>query len=245
MPIVERLFTEIKVDRTYEYEAPKPFSAYFGRPAIVVLGDPGAGKTTSFTEAAKVEPNAEYVSIRDFLALSIDRWRSKVLYLDGLDELRAKAKDGTTAFDQIRGNLDKLGCPPFRLSCRAADWYGSSDMERLKLVSQDKSIIALSLEPLSEQDIVTIAGDTVSDARSFIEEARRRGIYELLANPQTLNLILEVVQAGDWPRTRLELYERACLILAKESNEEHVRGLLGDVNIDVILSAAGYLSVVL
>ncbi len=222
MPIVERLFTEIKPEREHEYDAPKPLSAYFGRPAIVVLGDPGAGKTTSFKKAAKAEPNAEYVPIRDFLSLSINRWRNKVLYLDGLDEQRAKTKDGAAALDQLRGKLDELGCPPFRLSCRAADWYGSSDIERLTLVSQDKSVTALSLEPLTEQDIIAIASEKFSDARLFIEEARLRGIYELLTNPQTLKLILAVViQEGDWPRTRLKLYERACVILSKESNEEH------------------------
>lgn len=246
MTIVERLFTEIKREQVHEYEAPKPLSTYFGKPAIVVLGDPGAGKTTSFNEAVKAEPNSEYVSIRDFLTLSINRWRNKVLYLDGLDEQRAKTKDGAAALDKIRAKLDELGCPSFRLSCRAADWFGSSDIERLAMVSQDKSVTALTLEPLTHQDIVTIAGEMLPNAGLFIEEARQRGIYELLTNPQTLKLILAVViEKGDWPRTRIELYEHACVILAKESNEEHTGVLPSDVNTDLILSSAGYLSAII
>ncbi|MDA8098923.1 MAG: hypothetical protein M0042_04795 [Nitrospiraceae bacterium] len=102
----------------------------------------------------------------------------------------------------------------------------------------------MSLEPLSEQDILTIAYDKVSDARLFVKEARRRGIYELLTNPQTLDLIMTVVHTGDWPHTRLELYESACRILVKE-REEHNRALPADVNIDMMLSAAGYLSAVI
>jgi len=246
MPIVERLFTEIKPAGSYDFEPPKPLSVYFSRPAIVVLGDPGAGKTTSFEVAAKAEPDAEYVQIRDFIALSTERWRNKVLYLDGLDEQRARTKDGATALDQIRSKLDELGCPLFRLSCRAADWYGSSDIERLTLVSHDKTVTALTLEPLTEQDIVAIAGEKVSDAQSFIESAKHHGVYELLTNPLSLDLFLKViVEDGDWPSTRLKLYERACMILAKENNKEHTEVLPYNVTTEVIVNAAGYLSAVL
>jgi hypothetical protein len=77
------------------------------------------------------------------------------------------------------------------------------------------------LEPLSDENIQAIASEYVSNPVEFLDEARNRQVYDLLQNPQTLKLLLTVVQQGVWPSTRTELYQRACEILSLETNPEH------------------------
>ena len=48
------------------YES-KPLAAYRDTPAYVLLGDPGAGKTTAFETEAGVRGNALFLSAQDFL----------------------------------------------------------------------------------------------------------------------------------------------------------------------------------
>lgn len=141
MAIVERRFKqqEPKPEPTNDFIDARPLTDFYKHDALVVLGDPGAGKTTSFKQAANSEPNAMYVTMNSFLNLNVNRYQGKTLYLDGLDEERSKTNDGTSALDKIRGKLDELNCPCFRLSCRSADWYGSSDLDNLKEVTQSKS----------------------------------------------------------------------------------------------------------
>jgi hypothetical protein len=83
MPI-KRKFSEIHGEAGLSQ--PKLLEAFFKQPAFVVLGDPDSGKTTSFLQAADDEPNAVFVTVRDFLTLSTNRWKGKKIYLDGLDE---------------------------------------------------------------------------------------------------------------------------------------------------------------
>ena len=238
---ITRKFQELNYASDQEQSPPKTIDECYTIPAFVVLGDPGSGKTTSFQNAAAEEPDAVYVTVRDFLCLSVDRWKGKIIYLDGLDEQRAKTNDGTTVLDAIRNKLDELGCPSFRLSCRAADWFGLSDADPLSLVSPDGKICVLQLEPLTEEDIVSISKEYVSNPHDFVSEAKKRDIYDLLINPQTLNLILTVIGHGDWPTTKTELYENAYKILLEETNEEHELTQVASLTDEQLFNAAGFL----
>lgn len=242
MPIVERVFSQIQPPILDQ--EPLPLSDFWSSPAVIVLGDPGAGKSTSFEQASHTEPNSVLVSVRDFLALSLQRWRGKTLYLDGLDEQRAKTRDGTGVLDSLREKLDLLGQPFFRLSCRAADWYGSSDADRLRLVSSDSQITVVRLEPLSDDNIRVIVSGHVPDPDEFLGEARSRHVTDLLRNPQTLNLLLTVVRQGSWPNTRTELYQRACEILGLETNPEHTDYQGPSFGPHEIMTSAGFLCAV-
>jgi hypothetical protein len=242
MPIVERFFAQLQPEPEDSESAQKPLSHYYSHPAIVVLGDPGSGKSTSFEQSAATEPSAVFIPIRDFLTFQADRWEGKTLYLDGLDEQRAKSEDGRGALDRIRTKLDQLKRPRYRLSCRAADWYGGSETERLRAVSPDRKVLVLRLEPLSDADIITIAGDKLPDSADFLVQARRRGIDPLLRNPQTLELIIAEVRDGVWPATRLDLFQKACTRLLQERNPEHEHGQY--VPLERLLTAAGYLCAV-
>lgn len=227
----------------------RPLSEYRDLPAYVLIGDPGAGKTTAFErECAALGDGGEMVTARDFL--TFDRrpeWRGKTLFIDGLDEIRAGAQDVRTPFDAIRARLDKLGRPRFRLSCRSADWLGALDQDRLAMVSPDGRVPVLSLEPLKESDVREILeqGLQVKDVAEFMRQAERIGLSGLLTNPQTLDLLAKAVATGKWPETRKETFELACYKLIGERNSEHqVATALRPMDVERSLRVAGFLCAV-
>ena len=208
----------------------RPVKEFRDRSAYVLLGDPGSGKTDVFkAERDALASEAYYVTARDFLTLELEQhpeWHGKTLFIDGLDEVRAGSHDVRTPFDGIRLKLDKLGRPPFRLSCREADWLGTDDQTHMQTVSQDGDVTELRLDPLADRDIEQIL-DThpgVDDAREFVAEAQKNGVGGFLGNPQTLDLLAQAVGGGSgrsWPASRLDLFEAACRHMVREDNPEH------------------------
>ena len=221
MFLVPRTCTE-KVDESNAESHP---IAYFSeRAAYVLLGEPGAGKSSLFEAEAKNTHDGLCISARDFIALDREEWRDKTLFIDGLDEARAGNDNARTPLDAIRGKLNKLGCKRFRISCRAADWLGSLDTKDIKQVSPDQKIAVLHLDPLSSDDINQILQNDprIPDAKDFIEKAEQFGLSGLLENPQTLDMLIEAVKGGQqWPTSKQEVYELASKQLAAEFNDEH------------------------
>ena len=206
----------------------QPLEAFRDAPAYVLLGDPGAGKTTAFkTECKELREKACLITARDFLTFDPQyhpEWRDKTLFIDGLDEIRVGTDDARTPFNQIRGRLDELGKPHFRLSCREADWLGANDQKHLESVSLDSKVTVLRLNPLTDSDIADIlnARSDIGDAQAFIALAQERRVYELLKNPQTLKMLADVVAQGrGWPDSRKKTFDMACRQMIREHNEEH------------------------
>ena len=229
--IVPRTCTEISAgneDQRREKES-RPLEAFRDVPAYVLLGDPGAGKTTAFeAEYEALGEKACLITARDFLTFDPQyhpEWYDKTLFIDGLDEIRVGANDARTPFNQIRGRLDALGKPRFRLSCREADWLGANDQKHLESVSPDSKVTVLRLNPLTDSDIANIlknARPDIDDAQAFIAEAEKWGVDGLLANPQTLKMLADVVdQNRGWPKSRKETFDMACRQMIREHNEEH------------------------
>lgn len=222
----------------------RPLESFRDLPAYVLLGDPGAGKTESFKREAEESGN-KYIRARDFATFEPDaECKERILFIDGLDEMRADGGDGRTPLDHIRRHLERLGRPRFRLSCREADWLGASDSEALKRVSPDGEIVALHLDPLSYDDIAEILRHKsgVSDPVEFMHQAQEHGLEELLRNPQTLNLLVDAVGGKAWPQSRSEIYAMACDNLVSEKNREHRQAKRGQaLPADSLLDAAGYL----
>ena len=223
---------------------PRPLADFRSEGAYVLLGDPGAGKTTAFQmECEVLGDEAEYLTVRHFLRVDPGmhpEWKDKILFIDGLDEVRAGQNDARPALDGVIRGLDALGSPRFRLSCRAADWLGSNDLSNLGVVAK-ADIKALILAPLTKDDIELILESllTKSDPESFRTSARNRGLDGLLTNPQTLVMLTELVNRDEvWPTSRKDTFEKFCSLLAEEPNEERQTGL-PDLSTEDTLAAAG------
>ncbi|MDE2968361.1 MAG: hypothetical protein OXS30_12865 [Chloroflexota bacterium] len=250
--IIDRTFTEARRDEgqgkvvleTGQLKDLRSASAY------VLLGDPGLGKSTAFeSECLALREEAVLIDARDFLAADLEsrgEWRTKTLFIDGLDEVRVGSADARSALDEIRRRLDALRRPRFRISCRQADWLGDNDRDRLECVSPDSTVRVVRLDPLSDADIERVleAHLSVGDPEAFIAAANRQGIGALLANPQTLTMLAEVVGGGErWPKSRRDTFEMASLMMAREVNEEHsIAG--SQPPVERLLDAAGFLCAV-
>jgi len=228
----------------------RPLHVFRECSAYVLLGEPGAGKSKAFKmEAEACGADAVLVSARDFITLPCDEWRGKTLFIDGLDEMRAGSTQGGAALDNIRKVLQQLGRPKFRLSCRAADWYGASDRQGLEQVSPDGVIAVLQLDPLTLVDIHAILENRLAEgeATAFMGKADALGMQDWLTNPQTLNMLIEAVTKGQrWPESRQETYELACRRMVREHSKRHRDATRGSQYSDeVLLESAGWLCAVL
>jgi predicted NACHT family NTPase len=104
---------------------PRLFSEFADRSNLVLLGDPGAGKTHLFREAAA--ENARLLKVRSFLVTPAHMLAGQTLFIDGLDEKRAGRGDRDT-IDAIVEKLFEVSPSKVRISCRAADWLGETDL---------------------------------------------------------------------------------------------------------------------
>ena len=219
----------------------RPLESFGEEPAYVLLGSPGSGKTKAFEREAKRNGGC-YITARDFLTFDPDPEREgRTIYIDGLDETRAGASDGRTPFDGIRAKLQSAGRPQFRLSCRAADWFGTNDRERLTAVAPDGELLVLRLDPLSDQGVVDILGRNLGhpDPHRFVDGARENGVDDLLRHPLNLEMLSAAVADNLWPRTRNETFDLACRKLVSEENPEHQIAWRGTANATALLDAAG------
>ncbi len=243
MSVVSRTCTEFRGydSRDGSESSSRPFEDFRESGACVLLGAPGAGKTTVFRQEAE-RTGGCYVTARNFVTLD-DRpeWQDATLYIDGLDEMRAGTSDGRTPFDNLCKKLDQLGRPRFHLSCREADWLGAHDRDHLKTVLRDGNIAVLRLDPLSDEGIREILRTRcdIENTGRFITAAREKGVGALLANPQSLQMLARAVASGYWPQTRMEAFNEACRIGLGEPNPAHRTAELDGMSIPGLMEAAG------
>lgn len=230
---------------------PLAMPALRNMPAWVLLGEPGAGKTTIFLEEA-IACGGEYINIRDFIHDNVDEaLQGKTLFLDGLDEVRADSGEGSV-LTKVAAKLKQKKISQFRIACRAADWTGKSDINALSRASANMAIQTFQLCPLTDQDVHDILEQNfgLENPRDFIAKASEYRIQELLYNPQTLGLMVSVVEEEkSCPTSRWAVFDKACTKMVGEENKTHQdaeqRSDKKKFSDNDLLDAAGYLFAVM
>lgn len=217
------------------------FTDFAARPDLVLLGDPGAGKTRVFMEAATRE-GGRFLKARAFLSLPADRLRGQTLFIDGLDEKRAGRGDRDTV-DAMVEKLFAVDPAKVRISCRVADWLGESDLTGFQpYFEQHGEAPVVLLQSLSrDEQVAVLAAEGLDPAAAdaFIREATDRGLDDFLENPQNLIMLRRAVQTGSWPATRKELFELSTQLMLQEFDKERARSGGGSFSVADLRPAAG------
>jgi predicted NACHT family NTPase len=226
-----------------EDATPRPFSSFSHERNLVLLGDPGAGKTHVFKESASTE-EAVFIKARAFLLTPPARLAGRSLFIDGLDEKRAGRFDRDTA-DTMVEKLFEVGPAKVRISCRVADWLGDSDLAAFNVYfEQYGQAPVLVLEVLSKDErIAVLAGEGLEAglAEAFLREADERGLGDFLENPQNLIMLWRAVKTGSWPVTRRQLFELATELMIQEFDPDRARSGSGVCSVAELRPVAGAL----
>ncbi len=219
--LVRQIFPETP---TRTGDGGQALSDYLAQPNIVLLGDPGAGKSHTFRDLA-ARSGGRFLTARAFLTLPV-RNSGEVLFIDGLDERRSGRGDRDTV-DTLAAKLIEADPRAVRISCRVADWLGKSDLASLEPFFEGRGgVVVLSLEALKSGErraVLIDDGMSQAEADVLLGEAEDRGLTEFLDNPQNLLLLRRAVKSGAWPGTRRELFELSTRLQLEEENVERAR----------------------
>lgn len=210
-------------------------------PCLVLLGEPGIGKTRALAEARRqneheAADSGDAVQWFDLHAYQSDtRLESTILgdetvrnwlagshqlhlYLDGLDEALLRIETVTDLLSQVLEGLPRERML-LRIACRGDDWPKGFE-NRLKRLWRTDELPIYTLAPLRRRDVSAAARARGLEEAAFLAEVERAGVVPFAIKPITLMLLLNSYQrAGRLPSTQAELYERGCEILCEESNE--------------------------
>jgi len=212
------------------------------RARVVLLGEPGIGKSTTLVHAAQ-RSGTQPITVRRLLMLASVPTGS-TLFIDALDQARTR----DTADDRIdalsvavrEGNVTH-----WRLACRSEDWRGRADLDALIPDGASEEVCVVQLLPLQYDEAAAVLRSLGHiTPESFLDRAAANGAEGFTESPLMLKLLHTVFDtAGQWPRTRFELFDLATQRLVAETNEE--REHLPRPSVPALLDAAGIVSLLL
>jgi predicted NACHT family NTPase len=219
---------------------PVPIENLENTPCLILLGEPGIGKSTEIAKYEAVvkeriqEIGDSFLSfdLRDYQSdqrlfqslfgnLVFEQWIEGIhqlyFFLDSLDE--ALININTLATSLIR----ELSQYPtermrFRIACRTADWplileNGLTDLWGKEHVG------VYELTPLRRVDVIEASVSSGVDSVQFIDEVAQKEAQPFAIKPVTLNFLLNIYRKeGHFPKSKTALYFEGCQLLCSEAN---------------------------
>jgi predicted NACHT family NTPase len=237
-------------------------------PCLVLLGEPGIGKTSemehqyriSMREEKERGNGAQWIDLKSFqtdarLGKTIfendifQAWLKGSyrleLFLDSLDECLLRI-DSVASF-----LIEELkSCPverlAFRIACRTREWPIGLE-QNLQALWKDEALRVYELVPLRRIDVhsaVRAFGGLEPDA--FMQEISERQAVPLAIKPVTLAFLLNTFQREHHlPTRQIDLYREGCRILCEESSQSRRdSGQVGDLSASQRLAVAGRIAAV-
>lgn len=181
-------------------------------PRVVILGEPGIGKTHALKKLA-VDAKSSVVEVRDF---TVSPTTADAVFLDALDEYMAY-EPSLLELSRTLKTVDR-----WRISCRTESWRPAFVSKALRAAGKDE-IVVVKLLPLEVfEQIALLEHYRCSDPLEFLRHVNQAGAYSLTKNPLSLYLLHSIVTTtGTWPRSKRDLFQTAIEKLGSEHNDFH------------------------
>ena len=208
---------------------------------LVLLGDPGMGKSTILSEQESIWKSKQHDSKDKYLFLNLrsyqtdgrladhlfespifQEWLAGThalhLFLDSLDEglLSIKVLAACLADEFKKLPSERLY---LRIACRTVEWpdvleNGLTDWLGKEVVQHQV------LAPLRKKDVEEAARVSGLDAKLFLSQVGSSAVVPFAIKPVTLNFLLSVYRnQGSLPSSQSALYLEGCRLLAAETSE--------------------------
>lgn len=219
----------------------KSFESITATPCLVLLGEPGIGKTYAIkTAQSAINDKIKEVDdqmlcfdlrsygsedrlVRDlfenptFLSWISGKHRLHV-FLDSLDECLLRINTlATLLVDEFKKYpVDRMY---LRIACRTADWPNSLENGLIQLWGKD-AVGVYKLAPLRRVDVIEAAKTNSLDHNVFLQEIDQKEAVPLAIKPVTLGFLINTyTKNGRFPSTQADLYLQGCRSLCEENNE--------------------------
>jgi len=214
-----------------------PASKALAHRCLVLLGEPGMGKSTSLMamhrEAAGTGSSSPvYCNLNQFSSdgllvqrvfgrTEFEEWvhgtNDLHLFLDSLDECQLRIETiAALLAEQLRGlPTDRLW---LRIACRTAVWPAPLEQALQRLMGD---VAVMEVAPLRRTDVRTIASSADIDADAFLDAVASARVTAMAIKPVTLRLLLRLFDGG-FPETQGEIYWRGCAALCEEKSESRL-----------------------
>jgi hypothetical protein len=230
---------DTKIGRSFNPKA-APFSDLSRHECLVLLGEPGMGKTAAMEDArSEIEHRissagegllwinlntcgSDHVLDRElFDNEAFGSWlvgeRALNLFLDSVDEclLRINAVAPRLLKELGRGDRSRLR---LRIACRTAEWPSVLQEGLTRLYGDELHVYELA--PLRRIDVAEATGSFGLEAEKFLAEVTLREAVPFAIKPVTLKMLLRLFKRdGGLPSDLAALYRHGCRVLAEESNK--------------------------
>jgi len=219
------------------------FQSISNNHCLILLGEPGIGKTSAMNEEEKIIDSGIEVSGGKALRIDLNSisassdlseklFENKAIqdwikgeyplhiFLDSLDECLLR-------IDNLSAMLiDRLNHYPkerlyLRIACRTADWQRLRILENeLKRIWGKDNFGVFELLPLTRRDVLTAAKMKGIDPEIFLSEIVDRDAGPMAARPVTLKFLLDMYSSNKKiPYGKIDLYYEGCKLLCKEPNK--------------------------
>lgn len=245
----------------------RPFGSIADLSCLVMLGEPGMGKTSTMrSERRAIDVSvradggdtlwldlrscgSEYQLVRKlFESEKIESWLADDyhlhVFLDSLDECRLRVENVAALLaDELKGvPVRRLS---LRVGCRTAEWPKTLE-DGLREMWDEESIGVYELAPLRRVDVAAAAAANGVDPEVFLRGVHEAEAVPLAIKPVTLEFLLESYgKSGGLPSRQTELYLDGCRRLCEERNENRVEtGRAGELSADQRLAVAARIAAV-
>lgn len=209
-------------------------------PCLVLLGEPGTGKSTiindqrkAFQRKEKTDSETIWLDLRSIGSeqrliqklFEMPIFRSWLagehnlhIFLDSLDEclLRVDTVAAILAEEFRTYPIERLF---LCIVCRTADWPLSLEKDLIDLWGE-KNVEIYELTPLRHSDVAMAANTCGIDPRTFIQTVEQVEATPLAIKPVTLSFLLNTYQHNQGlPSSQTSLYAKGCELLCTETNQ--------------------------